>query len=133
MSAFWGLYLQSLAFNAIEIGILMSLLQVMRIFAPNCVICHLGPQVRRVLHAATFGAYHAIAVTLVHRYFGGKHQARGQGIYNRMAFGAGGTLCGSVSRAAWDSLGPQATFMIAAGFALLGFILVVWKRKALEA
>jgi len=35
MSPFWGLYLQSLAFNAFEIGILMSLLQVMRIFAPN--------------------------------------------------------------------------------------------------
>jgi PPP family 3-phenylpropionic acid transporter len=35
MSPFWGLYLQSLAFNAFEIGVLMSLLQVMRIFAPN--------------------------------------------------------------------------------------------------
>ena len=35
MSPFWGLYLQSLAFNAVQIGVLMSLLQVMRIFAPN--------------------------------------------------------------------------------------------------
>ena len=35
MSPFWGLYLQSLAFNAFQIGVLMSLLQVMRIFAPN--------------------------------------------------------------------------------------------------
>jgi PPP family 3-phenylpropionic acid transporter len=35
MSPFWGLYLKSLAFNALQIGILMSLLQVMRIFAPN--------------------------------------------------------------------------------------------------
>ena len=35
MSPFWGLYLQSLAYNAFEIGVLMSLLQVMRIFAPN--------------------------------------------------------------------------------------------------
>ncbi|MEQ1592312.1 MAG: MFS transporter [Thiobacillaceae bacterium] len=35
MSPFWGLYLKSLAFNAVQIGILMSLLQVMRIFAPN--------------------------------------------------------------------------------------------------
>ncbi len=35
MSPFWGLYLQSLAFNAFQIAVLMSLLQVMRIFAPN--------------------------------------------------------------------------------------------------
>ncbi len=35
MSPFWGLYLKSLAFDALQIGILMSLLQVMRIFAPN--------------------------------------------------------------------------------------------------
>jgi PPP family 3-phenylpropionic acid transporter len=35
MSPFWGLYLRSLAFNAFQIGVLMSLLQVMRIFAPN--------------------------------------------------------------------------------------------------
>ena len=35
MAPFWGLYLHSLAFNALQIGVLMSLLQVMRIFAPN--------------------------------------------------------------------------------------------------
>ena len=35
MSPFWGLYLKALTFNALQIGILMSLLQVMRIFAPN--------------------------------------------------------------------------------------------------
>lgn len=72
-------------------------------------------------------------MALVHRYFLGKHQARAQDIYNSMAFGAGGTLGGLYAGATWGSLGPQATFMIAAGFALLGFILMVWKRKALEA
>ena len=35
MAPFWGLYLRSLEFNAFQIGVLMSLLQVMRIFAPN--------------------------------------------------------------------------------------------------
>ncbi len=35
MAPFWGLYLKSLAFDAFQIGVLMSLLQVMRIFAPN--------------------------------------------------------------------------------------------------
>ena len=35
MAPFWGLYLKSLSFSALQIGVLMSLLQVMRIFAPN--------------------------------------------------------------------------------------------------
>ena len=35
MTPFWGLYLKSLMFSAVQIGVLMSLLQVMRIFAPN--------------------------------------------------------------------------------------------------
>ncbi|MEO6147426.1 MAG: MFS transporter, partial [Sulfuriferula sp.] len=87
----------------------------------------------QVLHAATFGAFHASAVALIHRYFRGRHQARGQGIYSSLAFGAGGTLGGLYAGAIWDSLGAQWTFAIAAGFAALGFGLVAWKLKAMEA
>ncbi len=87
----------------------------------------------QVLHAATFGAFHAAAVALIHRYFRGRHQARGQGIYSSLAFGAGGTLGGLYAGAIWDSLGAQWTFTIAAGFALLGFGMVAWKLKAMEA
>lgn len=35
LTPFWGLYLKSLDFTAFQIGVLMSLLQVARIFAPN--------------------------------------------------------------------------------------------------
>ena len=35
MAPYWSLYLRSLRFDAFQIGVLMSLLQVMRIFAPN--------------------------------------------------------------------------------------------------
>lgn len=35
MAPFWSLYLTDLAFSALQIGVLMSLFQVMRIFAPN--------------------------------------------------------------------------------------------------
>lgn len=35
MAPFWSLYLKDLAFSALQIGVLMSLFQVMRIFAPN--------------------------------------------------------------------------------------------------
>jgi PPP family 3-phenylpropionic acid transporter len=83
----------------------------------------------QVLHAATFGAYHSAAVALVHRHFKGRHQARGQGLYNSMAFGAGGTLGGLYAGAAWESLGAEITFSIAALFAGLAFILVFWKGR----
>ncbi|MCS6787120.1 MAG: MFS transporter, partial [Thiobacillaceae bacterium] len=35
IAPYWGLYLKSLGFAAVQIGVLMSLLQVMRMFAPN--------------------------------------------------------------------------------------------------
>jgi PPP family 3-phenylpropionic acid transporter len=84
----------------------------------------------QVLHAATFGAYHASAVALIHRYFKGRHQTRGQGLYNSMAFGAGCTLGGLYAGAVWEGLGPQVTFSIAAACAGLAFLLVSWKGRA---
>jgi MFS transporter, PPP family, 3-phenylpropionic acid transporter len=83
----------------------------------------------QTLHAATFGAYHSAAVALIHRHFKGRHQARGQGLYNSVAFGAGGTLGGLYSGAAWEALGAEVTFSIAALFAGLAFLLVLRKGR----
>lgn len=84
----------------------------------------------QVLHAATFGAYHAAAVAVVHHFFRGKHQAKGQGLYNSISFGAGGTLGGLCSGYTWDALGPEATFTFASAFALAAFALVYWKLES---
>ena len=67
----------------------------------------------QTLHAFTFGAYHAAAVGLVHRHFRGRNQARGQALYNSLAFGVGGTLGSLYSGAAWEPLGGAVTFSIA--------------------
>ena len=72
----------------------------------------------QLLHALTFGAYHASAMALVHRYFVGKHQARGQALYNSLAFGVGGTFGSLYSGATWDSLGHAETFTLASVLAL---------------
>ena len=85
--------------------------------------------VAQLLHAATFGAYHSAAVEVVHRFFKGKHQAKGQALYNSLSFGAGGTLGGLYSGMTWETLGPDVTFTIAAAFALAAFGLVAWKLK----
>lgn len=82
----------------------------------------------QVLHAFTFGTYHAAAIALIHQHFRGRHQARGQALYNSLAFGAGGTLGSLYAGAAWDALGAAWTFTLAAGCALAA--LEVFRRMA---
>jgi len=72
----------------------------------------------QLLHALTFGAYHASAITLVHRHFWGRNQARGQALYNSLAYGVGGTVGSLYAGASWDGLGGASTFTLASGFAL---------------
>ena len=83
----------------------------------------------QVMHAATFGAYHAAAVEVVHRFFKGRHQAKGQALYNGLSFGAGGTLGGLYSGMTWETLGPDVTFTLASLCALGAFGLVAWKLR----
>lgn len=82
--------------------------------------------VAQVLHAASFGAYHAAAVAAVNRWFSGRHQARGQALYGSISFGAGGMLGGLVSGWAWDVLGAELTYSLSSAFALAGMI-ILWR------
>jgi PPP family 3-phenylpropionic acid transporter len=79
----------------------------------------------QLLHAATFGAYHAAAVAAVNRWFAGRHQARGQAIYGSVSFGAGGMLGSLASGWSWDLVGAEMSFTISAVFALAG-LFVLW-------
>jgi len=51
----------------------------------------------QLLHAATFGIFHAVAIQYFHTHFKGRHQGRGQAIYSSMSFGAGGSSDSVVS------------------------------------
>lgn len=81
----------------------------------------------QLLHGLSFGAYHAAAVTAIHRWFQGAHQVRGQAIYLSVSFGAGGVLGSMLSGIGWDGIGPAWTFSAAALAAVGGFVLVQWK------
>lgn len=83
----------------------------------------------QTLHAATFGSYHAAAVALTHRYFKGRHQSKGQGLYTSISYGVGGTLGAVVSGFAWESLGPSWTFTASALCAMLGFIFFMFVMR----
>ncbi|HEU5338444.1 MAG TPA: MFS transporter, partial [Sulfuricaulis sp.] len=79
----------------------------------------------QALHAATFGSFHATAMQLVHRFFTGKHQHRGQAIYGSLSFGIGGAVGSLYSGHTWATLGPTVTYNIAAAAAGLAFV-VAW-------
>jgi PPP family 3-phenylpropionic acid transporter len=83
----------------------------------------------QLLHGLSFGAYHAAAVTAIHRWFQGAHQVRGQAIYLSVSFGAGGVLGSMLSGLGWDSIGPAWTFSAASLAALAGYVLVHWKVR----
>jgi MFS transporter, PPP family, 3-phenylpropionic acid transporter len=76
------------------------------------------------MHAATFGSFHAASVEVVSQFFKGRHQAKGQAIYNSVAYGIGGTLGGLAGGYALQVLGGKMAFMLAAGFPLIGFIVI---------
>lgn len=83
---------------------------------------HLGIMIfAQSLHAASFGAFHATAMQLVHRFFTGRHQHRGQAIYSSVSFGAGGAVGSFYSGYTWTAWGAAATFDVASLLALGAF------------
>jgi len=69
---YWGLYLQSEQFSAADIGILMSLFQISRIFAPNFwgwLADHTGKRVAWIKLTALLGLCGFVAVFWAHGFF----------------------------------------------------------------
>jgi len=87
--------------------------------------------VAQMFHAATFGSFHAASIEVIAYYFKGRNQARGQAIYNSVAYGIGGTVGGLGGGYLIQYLGGQIGFMIAAISPLIGF-LVIWLGLKLE-
>ena len=77
----------------------------------------------QLLHAATFGGAHVVAIHLVHRYFGDRHQGKGQALYSSLSFGLGGMLGSLYSGYYWESLGPRFVFSIAAICCGIAFVI----------
>lgn len=83
----------------------------------------------QVLHMASFGLFHAVAVVCIHEFFPGRTHGRGQALYSSAGFGAGGALGSLVSGYAWSLYGPASMFWIAAVLVGLAFLIsLVWIR-----
>ena len=83
--------------------------------------------IAQLLHAATFGSSHVVAIHLVHQYFGTRHQGKGQALYSSMSFGLGGMIGSLYSGYFWDSLGATFVYSMAAAACCIAFLIAfIW-------
>ena len=80
----------------------------------------------QLMHAVTFGIFHATAIQLTHRYFTGRTQGRGQALYSSMSFGAGLSVGGLMVGFSWSSVGSLASFQGASVACVVAF-LITWR------
>ncbi len=95
------------------------------VFADNAWIIVIA----QLLHAASFGVYHAVAIHLIHRLFTGKHQGRGQALYSSLSFGAGGAVGSLAAGYLWENVGAQSMYLAAAFVAAAAAAAVYWGIK----
>lgn len=85
----------------------------------------------QILHAVSFGSSHIAAIHLVHHYFGGRHQGKGQALYSSMSFGLGAMLGSLISGFYWDRYGGTMVFTAAAVISLCAYcIALIWVGKS---
>ena len=82
----------------------------------------------QILHAASFGVTHAVAIEFVRRQFGHGAQSQGQALYSALSFGAGAAIGTYLSGQLWE-FSPTWTFGIAALSAFCAWFLVTFSLK----
>ena len=86
----------------------------------------------QLLHAATFGAFHAAAVAAVHRTLPAGAHARGQSLFSSVTYGAGAAAGALAAGSLWELGGPTLAFSVSALAGLVGLHLAhVLKRCGL--
>lgn len=85
----------------------------------------------QVLHAATFGSFHAAAIHFVQRHFAAHKQGQGQGLYVSFS-GIGGALGALYAGYTWQTLGAGITFALASAVALLAAVLLLFGLAGIE-
>jgi PPP family 3-phenylpropionic acid transporter len=78
----------------------------------------------QLMHAMTFGAFHAAGVAATHHVFRGALRARGQALYSSLGYGAGGAIGTIAAGYAWEQLGGAMTFSLSAVTALVALVAV---------
>ena len=80
----------------------------------------------QLMHAASYGALHAVSVQYIQGFFGKHHHGQGQALYSGLTFGAGGALGAWMSGFLVDGYSTSAAFWGGA-VAMAVAILVTWR------
>ncbi len=88
----------------------------------------------QLIHAASFGAMHAVAMHFVHHNFSADNQGQGQAIYSSVSFGAGGALGALLSGLIVTDYGSAMAFNLAAIASAVALLIacLVFKEKMSE-
>lgn len=86
----------------------------------------------QVLHAASFGSFHAFAVEMIRRIFVGGLRGQGMALYSGLSFGAGGAVGAVVSGWLWE-YNAALTFFLAGVACLLALLLGTGVRREASA
>jgi len=82
--------------------------------------------IAQLIHAFSFGVFHSVGISLVHEYFTGSHQGRGQALYSSVSFGAGVAFGSLVSGLVWGQWGAEVLFVLASCCTVVA-LGIVWK------
>jgi PPP family 3-phenylpropionic acid transporter len=84
----------------------------------------------QLLHAATFGSFHAASVAAVHRVFPAAAHGRGQALFSSICYGGGGGAGALMAGWAWEAAGPGLAFSLSALAAMAGALLALRLKRA---
>jgi PPP family 3-phenylpropionic acid transporter len=85
----------------------------------------------QLLHAASFGSFHAAALAVVNESFTGARHVRGQALFSSLTYGAGSAVGALSAGLLWQSVGPAWTYSFASACAACGLLLLLWRGKLL--
>ena len=77
----------------------------------------------QLLHAASFGLFHAAAIHLIDDFFKGKHHGKGQAIFAASSHGLGGALGMLMAGYAWSLGGAELSYGISAAAVAISFVI----------
>ncbi len=77
----------------------------------------------QLLHAASFGLFHAAAIHLIDEYFKGKHHGKGQAIFAASSHGLGGALGMLMAGYAWSLGGAELSYGLSALAVTISFVI----------
>ncbi len=84
----------------------------------------------QLLHAASFGLFHATAIYLIDHYFTGKHHGKGQAIFAASSHGLGGAVGMFVAGYTWTAGGANLAYGISAAMVVIGLVIALkWVKE----